>query len=418
MEAIIYMPGLGSGLSDQSLNTFSYRYVKAVDINEPNEKKKYSIKIREENFGIDGSLKTQVAGVFEELNQETKHIIDIYEYSYIEELTTEFRKTSIIYKTFLLSVILALNGPKVMWHTIRKLFKQRGGISEGHSGQFLYAAFILGILTLFGVLLVASFPVAIGDLVDVKNLPQFKHFLENYKLGQAIESFYSLLRGKAEYLIGFFALFYLVMPDIKFFITEMATQFICMIRYFSAGKNRLNLTGKFEELLEKVCEDENDYDQVTIIAYSFGTMVALDTMFPMVGATSHRVAAKITHLVTIGCPYDFVRLYWKSYYEEREFKATNLRKWYNIYSAADILSSNFRKDHQVGPANLSVTANGVTPENLPFNVLPKKRFNLIGFIMLSGIRAHGMYWEDQLNSSSCLTTLVAKRHETEEKQAT
>lgn len=411
MEAIIYMPGLGSGLTDQSLNAFAHRYVKAVDINEPNEKKKFSIKIREESFGIDGSLKAQVAAVFEELNQETKHVIDIYEYSYSNELTESFKKTSVVYKTFMLGIILALNVPKVFWHTLRKFFSKRGGISEGSSGQFLYAAFILGMLTLFGLLLVASFPVAIGDLVDAKNLPQFKNFIENYKLGQAIEWVYSGMRGRAEYLIGFFALFYLVMPDLKFFVTEMATEFVCMIRYFSAGKNRLNLTGKFEELLEKVSEDESDYDQVTVLAYSFGTIIALDTIFPMVGATSHRVADKITSLVTIGCPYDFVRLYWRSYYAEREYKATRLKNWFNIYSAADILSSNFRTDHKVGDASISITQNGVVPQNLPFNVLPKKRFNLLGFILLSGIRAHGMYWEDQLNSASCLTTLVAKRQE-------
>lgn len=413
MEAIIYMPGLGSSFTDQSIASFAHRYVKAVDINDPNEKKKFCIKVREENFGIDGGLKTQVAAVYEELNQESKHIIDIYEFSYIDELTSSFKKNNLVYKTFMLSTILFLNVPKVAYHTIRRIFRKRGGISEGSSGQFMYAAFILMLLAAFGLLLVASFPVAIGDLVDLKHLPAFNNFLEKYWLGRRIEEAYILMRGKAEYLIGFFALFYLVMPDFKLFVTEMATEFICMIRYFSAGKNRLNLTGKFEELLEKVAEEEKDYDQVTVMAYSFGTMVALDTIFPMTGATSFRVADKITNLVTIGCPFDFVRLYWKSYFAEREYKSSTIKNWYNVYSTTDILSSNFRKDNKEGAADRSVTDMAIVPTNLPFNVLPKKRFNPIGFIMLSGIRAHGMYWEDQLNSASCLTTLVAKRLENE-----
>ena len=63
MEAIIFMPGLGTGLTDQSLCSFADRYVKAIDINEPNERKKVSIKIREESFGLDSSLKTQLAAV-------------------------------------------------------------------------------------------------------------------------------------------------------------------------------------------------------------------------------------------------------------------------------------------------------------------------------------------------------------------
>lgn len=413
MEAIIYMPGLGSSFTDQSLSSFTHRYVKALDINEPDEKKKFSIKIREEAFGIDKALKTQVAGVYELGQEEPKHIIDIYEFSYIEELTASFRKTSVIKKTFVLSTILFLNVPKVFYYTIKRLFKRNGGISEGSSGQFLYAASILSLLALFGLLLVASFPVAMGDLVDVKQLDSFNDFLQNNRLGRLMDYCYTWSRGSAEYIIGFFALFYLVMPDFKLFITEMATELVCMIRYFSTGQNRLNLTGKFEELLEKVSEEEIGYDEVTVLAYSFGTIVALDTIFPMKGATSFRISDKINNLITIGCPFDFVRLYWRSYYEEREFKSSTLTNWYNIYSRADILSSNFRMDHQEGEAQRSVISNALIPQNLPFNVLPRKRYNLLGFIMLSGIRAHGMYWEDQLNSASCLTSLVSHRLEKE-----
>uniref|UniRef100_UPI00404796B9 hypothetical protein n=3 Tax=Roseivirga sp. TaxID=1964215 RepID=UPI00404796B9 len=413
MEAIIFMPGLGSGLNDQSLNAFAYRYVKAVDINDPDEKKKFSIKVREENYGVDGSLKTKVAAVYQEFNQTTEQVIDIYEFDYIEQLTADFKRKNVISKILMLSAILVINIPKTIYFNLKRLFSKTGGISEGNTGQFLYASFILFLLAFFGLLLIASFPVAITDLVNEKYLAEFKAFLDGNKLGQFIEGAYGQLRGRAQYLIGFFALFYLVMPDFKLFVVEMATEFICMIQYLSVGKNRLNLTGKFEELLEKVSEDNNEYDKVTVIAYSFGSIVALDTIFPMKGATSFRVANKITGLVTIGCPYDFVNLYWKSYFTDREFKAKNIRHWHNLYSTADILSSNFRKDSKEGTSEVTVVAEALKPTNLSFNVLPKKQFNVVGFFLLSGIRAHGMYWEDQLNSASCLTTLVSQRLEDE-----
>lgn len=411
MKAIIYMPGLGTSFTDQSVETFAQRYAKAIDINDPEVKKKYSAKFRDENFGTDGSLTTKVAAIFEANGADQKHIIDVYEFSYIDELTRGFKKQNVFTKILNLFTILIGNMPKVAYYTLRRFWNKTGGISEGSSGQFLYAAFILFVLAASGIILIASFPVALGDMMEVKNNEALTDFLTSTYLGNFIDWSFTKVRGWSEYMIGLFALFYLFMPDLKIFILEMATEFICMIKYFSIGKNRLNLIGKFEEILEYVAESENDYDSVEVIAYSFGSVLAIDTIFPMKGATSARVAEKLDRLVTIGCPFDFINLYWKRYYEAREYKSSTIQSWHNIYSTTDILSSNFRPDSIEGEAQRSVTTNAIMPINVPFNVLSKDRYNPIRFLMLAGIKAHGMYWEDQVNSASCFTSLVAHQQQ-------
>lgn len=411
MKAIIYMPGLGTSFTDQSVETFAQRYVKAIDINDPEVKKKYSAKFRDEKFGTDGSLTTKVAAIFESKGAEKKHIMDVYEFSYIDELTSGFKKQNVFTKILSLFTILSGHIPKVLYYTIRRLWNKRGGISEGSSGQFLYAAFILFVLAFSGIILIAAFPVTLGDMLEVKNNEALSNFITNTYLGSLIDWSFTKVRGWSEYMIGLFALFYLFMPNLKIFILEMATEFICMIKYFSIGKNRLNLIGKFEEILEYVSESELEYDSVEVIAYSFGSVVAIDTIFPMKGATSVRVAEKLDRLVTIGCPFDFINLYWRRYYDEREYKSSTIKSWHNIYSTTDILSSNFRPDSIEGEAQRSVTDNAIMPTNIPFNVLSKDRYNPIRFFMLAGIKAHGMYWEDQINSASCFTSLVAHQQE-------
>lgn len=412
MKAVIYMPGLGTSFTDQSVETFAQRYAKAIDINDPEVKKKYSLKFRDEKFGTDGSLNTKVATIVEEIDNKKNDILDVYEFRYIDELTEGFKQQNVFTKILNLFTIIIGHLPKVLFYTIRRFFIRRGGISEGSSGQFLYAAVILLILAFSGIILIAAFPATLGDMLEVKNNQALSNFLSNTYFGNFIDWSYTKVRGGAEYMIGFFALFYLLMPNFKIFILEMATEFICMIKYFSIGKNRLNLIGKFEEILEHVAESEYDYQGVEVIAYSFGSVVAIDTIFPMKGATSTRVAEKLDRLVTIGCPFDFINLYWKRYYEDREYKSSTIESWHNVYSTTDILSSNFRLDKEEGEAQRSVIPGAIVPVNIPFNVLSKDRYNPVRFFMLAGIKAHGMYWEDQVNSASCFTSLIAHQQPT------
>ncbi len=94
------------------------------------------------------------------------------------------------------------------------------------------------------------------------------------------------------------------------------------------------------------------YDgEIHLLAYSFGGIVLLDELLPASGAranTAHWVH-RVSSITTIGCPIDFLRLYYPDYYQDR----TALRQdipWQNVFIAADAFGSNLA--YKGMPANM------------------------------------------------------------------
>jgi hypothetical protein len=152
------------------------------------------------------------------------------------------------------------------------------------------------------------------------------------------------------------------------------------------------------------------------VAYSFGSIVALDTFFPRQNPASHLIS--VDTLVTIGCPADLVRIFWPKYYglSERAYRPGAPQRWINIYSTTDVLSSNFRNDNKKDSANVSIAGatEGKEEELKPFNVSYEggplgERLTIPNIILLLGLRAHAMYWERDGKAGSdvgCFSILV------------
>jgi hypothetical protein len=87
-----------------------------------------------------------------------------------------------------------------------------------------------------------------------------------------------------------------------------------------------------------------------------------------------RAFQSVHTLVTIGCPFDFVRTFWSDYFDEsRDYTDKVPLRWLNVYSPVDVLGSNFRNDPQPGDANINIRAEQVNsasgvpaPTNVPF----------------------------------------------------
>ena len=70
-------------------------------------------------------------------------------------------------------------------------------------------------------------------------------------------------------------------------------------------------------LLEHLAEKEEvRYRRLDVVAYSFGTIVAIDAFFPLQGRPS-RVFQDVETLGTIRCPFDLVRTFWPGYLDNR-----------------------------------------------------------------------------------------------------
>jgi hypothetical protein len=141
------------------------------------------------------------------------------------------------------------------------------------------------------------------------------------------------------------------------------------------------------------------YKHISIVGYSIGSVVALDTLFPPT-TTQRTVPAHIDALVTIGCPHDAICCFYRDYFARRSARDDVPKVWVNVFNPVDALSSNFRPDSAIycdgRPAEADESMNiAVThkPENRVWNPLGRdKGPTRTQVITWMGLRSHSMYW--------------------------
>jgi hypothetical protein len=219
----------------------------------------------------------------------------------------------------------------------------------------------------------------------------------------------------AQWIVVFVAAFTgLSRKQVKDMLGSAAAQYICARDYLALAERKAAIVGQLNELLEHIAEKPTAYRRLHLVAYSFGSIVALDAVFPNI--PPGRRLAKIDTLVTIGCPFDLVRTYWPTYFKGRMKPPDAPKVWLNIYSPLDVLGSNFRDDQKHADAGVGVEIDGridrqgeaVMPLNLRFGRgvdLPD--LALTDLFLMVGLRAHTSYLGDPEGSSiSCFDLLV------------
>ncbi len=405
MKAIIYIPGLGTRLFDQSVESFAYRFKKALDINDINPARKFEVEVKKINFGEGAKQEASVASVIDITEGGRDIAYEFYELNYGKNLTDKYEERNIVIKILLLFTAIIVKFPSLIFQFAKTILTigKHSTLTLKDVLQFTYAAVLLMLISIFGILLLASVASYLPDLLTANNIAlpvSVQHYLIWFR---------DLINAK--YVILISTLLMLFMPNAKNFISIIATEYVCTIYYLNFGDRRQGIIGKLEELAEHVHETAKP-DDLSIYSYSFGSIIALDALFPQEGKPSRRLS-EIHTLVTIGSPVDFINAYWPGYFKLREKSSACLSKWYNIYSISDILSSNFRYDDKLKDAQYSICREGILPVNIPYNIVNIQRNFLLAMLFLGGLRAHQLYWDEELYSSSCLTNLVLKMKDDE-----
>jgi hypothetical protein len=202
--------------------------------------------------------------------------------------------------------------------------------------------------------------------------------------------------------------------SVKEALAETAATMAPALAYLDYDDRAGVVRGQFQALLEHLAEKASNgitYDRVHVIGYSFGSLVALDGLFP-VDRPGRRIAA-IDTLVTIGCPFDFVRTYWADYFTGRQAMPGVPRRWLNIYNSLDVLSSDF-KDTTGTPEGIRLTAaaDGNTPTRPDESVRlgrdrPLSLSQPLDYLSLAGFKAHAHYWEGkELFDTNCFDIIA------------
>ena len=215
------------------------------------------------------------------------------------------------------------------------------------------------------------------------------------------------------------ALVWLVLPPrsrLKEFFTNGATDVLAIDYYLRQGTGAARLQGSLTGLMDALRDNTGArYRQIHLVSYSFGSILSINALFPHGTPLPLRSPMRAVHsLVTIGCPFDMVRMARPGYFKGRQTAAGLLPGgWLNVYAPADILGSNFRSDRALAQPSegvWSVATGGGMP--LPVNraYFPggaPQDSNALNALVLTGFKVHRQYWDaSEGGESSCFDLVI------------
>jgi hypothetical protein len=219
-------------------------------------------------------------------------------------------------------------------------------------------------------------------------------------------------------IIGFTLFGFFVRFNLKAALEKSAPTLACTTEYLGIGARRKAMVGELSRLINYLDEKKKDgftYRNVYLMGYSFGSIVAIDALFPQEAAPNRR-QQRIHTLITIGCPFDFVRTYWSDYFNAR-YGSEKPPRWINVYTEADVLGSNFLdEDGEKGiPAGVMVDGSDqprrpADGDNVPFGSrMPLHQYPVAEQIYFAGFRVHAQYWDrDTDEGVTCFEPIVRR----------
>ena len=436
-DCIVYLPGMGeSSRMDQTVDGLAHILASALALNAADRTATFSAKVRAvEDLSL---CKGEVGTIYRKDEQGDYPVIDIYRLDYRGTLIERYENRNLLVKTLLL--LLALPGG--LLRVLRAMLPGRSAKTRAEKFQLLYALGILCMLVVYLAILFGAVWTTIQDArrvsttISSQKAKTAKTASDSPNPSQADtpppETNKKTVFGRlAQAVVVLWAAIGLFLPpkfNLKDMISKAAVDYVCLIYYLKLGEQRNIIVGRLETLIDKISQrSENErkkgsgdaYRHIHLVAYSFGSIVALDTMFPADREPGRPLEAVDT-LVTIGCPFDFVRALWPSYFDtRREYDEKRQVRWLNVYSPLDTLGSNFRNDPRKADPNINIRAEQIAPgsdvpapTNVPFKEgLDLSELSWMSSFTLIGLRAHALYWSVKSEGEvNCFNDLVKQMY--------
>jgi len=394
MKVGIYIDGLGQSVAQESAvkyatrlcNEYSFRKA-GVSYEKKIEKVIYADK-RESN----------VVSIIEYNGVQEETVYKLYEFRYGDVLTKDLNKKNILLKNLNLLGLVLQKFPLL----IKRFFIYNG---YNRPGQTFYI-FLIFLLIALGILFTVPATITVvstffkqSAVVDLAH-----HFPWLHNIGYYLHFDSEGFKHFSQVLVSIIAVVLLLAPQANSIITNLATEFVCAHQYLEFGKQKQDITGYMDQLVEYIVENEKDAE-IHFHAYSFGTLVAIDYLYVNGKTPSGNTLERTKGLITIGTPFELIRSYYPNYYSNRSEALAKQICWINVYSIADALASNFRPDIFTGEAKYGINENGKKPTNLNYEVIVLNKWNIFNFLFLMRIKAHGMYWSADTNGQSCVSEI-------------
>jgi hypothetical protein len=376
----IYITGLGETFNQESVEKYAARFKNELDYNTLGSF--FELKTEKINYSQDKEC-TSVS-IIERKDNVEKTIYKFYDFKYREIITAKFNRYNILNKNVVLFILVVKKFPILL----KRLFFYNG---YNRTGQTFYVFVIFLIISLAILFMIPSALIALATItskIAQIDLP--------FKIVDIDFSYYSVM-----FIMPITTLLLLIIPRSKEIVTSLATEFACVDNYIQYGEQSQLILGNLDLLVEHICENNVD-SKIHIHSYSFGSILALDLLYPIGNIPSNNTLKNIELLITIGSPYEFVKAYYSNFYDSRCLDMDDKIKWINVYSTADALATNFRKDGAIGLAHFGIKGSSIKPININYEISPVQRFSLINFITLYHLKIHRNYWDASTNGQSCI----------------
>jgi len=388
----IYISGLGESINKENVEKYAQRIKN--ELNYSSDGLEFKTKVEKKKFIEDKETTSVTIYSGDETNPNVAY--KIYDFSYNSFLTEDFKNKNILVKNMILLWLVLKKSPLL----IARLFK-----FDSFNRPYLtfYAFSLFFIISLAIIFLI---PASIDLATQLSFTGELVRFLKLIKL-EFIINFFEIINFKeiVKVLVPFTTLILLITPESKVILTSMATEFASVDRYLDNGEKSQLILGNLDLLIEYIVEEEQQ-PKIHLHCYSFGSLIAMDLLFPLGSIPSKNVKKYIELLITTGNPLEFVNAYYPNYYKLRSLEKDQHFKWFNIYSITDALATNFRKKADVGNAEFGLSGIDLLPVNLNYEVAPNAKKSFFNFLTMHGIRIHKSYWDTTPNGQSCMRLII------------
>lgn len=402
-EAIIFVPGLMLFQTEQSFEQFVLHITRFLDINSNTASATFEIQNagRQQDISLyDAKHSTRISTIRRSQSVDGKsYAIDVYEMAYMPILLEPQRSLTPL-RRFIRAVI-ALGWSSLLLISritfLRKQFKSKGTLSK------LQIIFMLTFFTLFVVYVVVLAFTLIASALELPSLGQ--QLNSPTKLN--INMFYIYI---LQFIVLVIAAIDVIFPKLRAGLSKVFDIYPDIISFLDMKNIEGEIAEKFQNLIDYVASQ--NYEGIHIVGFSMGSIIALNNIFPPTGEPE-TCFQNIDTLVTLGCPYDIIRLFVPNYFNNRHFITHVSQKryaplqWINVYNPIDVMGSNFRNDEKIGEAEQGIKCGNqvVKPdENQVWR--EQASISLIKALYLSGFQAHVDYWDKDAVGRSAYSQIV------------
>lgn len=390
MSTGIYISGLGQSANKESVEKYAARYVKELEYSTTGVN--YYTKV--EKVYYNGEQSSLLVKIYKHLkgdkNAENDTIIyAFYDFEYDELINQNFKNKNLIFKNISLLLLVTRKFPMLISSFFRKTtyYKTR---------QTFYMFLLFLVMSLAVLLLIPSLLSFIKDFGAIDN--------------SYIKAIMETIADFSKFTIPITTILILFIPESNTLLTKVAAEFTTIDGYIQYGEQTQIIQGSLDALVEFIVENEDD-PTIQLHTYSFGSIIALDALFPIGTEPCENIQSHVDLLITVGAPYEFINNYYPNFYTDRIDKMTNKIQWINVYSLMDAFGSNFREDNKAGEAQYGILDKKEIPININYEIARRDNYNPFSFLVLKHISMHKSYWDDSKSGQSCARLIFNKMEE-------